>query len=54
MTTTGSNAETHCSEVESTKSVSDFVSPVAGTFAESSTVAVAEPEMLTSDPTGTL
>lgn len=45
-------AETPCGELESTKTVSDLVSPVTGTIAEINTGAVSDPEVVTKDPYG--
>lgn len=45
-------AETPCGELESTKTVSDLVSPVTGTITEINTGAVDSPELVTSDPYG--
>ena len=41
-----------CGELESTKSVSDLVSPVSGTVLSINEAAVAEPAMINDDPYG--
>lgn len=41
-----------CGEVESTKTVSDLVSPVTGTVVEINTAAVEDPAVVSSDPYG--
>lgn len=45
-------ANASCSEVESTKSVSDIFAPVAGTIAEVNDSLADEPERLNDDPYG--
>lgn len=39
-------------EIESTKAVADFLSPVAGTIVEVNTAALDDPTIVSSDPTG--
>lgn len=46
------SAGEHCGEVESTKSVSDIVSPVTGTVVAVNDAVVAEPGLVNSDPFG--
>lgn len=41
-----------CGEVESTKTVSDLVSPVSGTVEDINTTAASDPALITSDPYG--
>ncbi|MBI5340965.1 glycine cleavage system H protein [Mycobacterium sp. BK558] len=45
-------AQSPCGELESTKTVSDLVSPVSGTVTEVNTEAVEAPELVTGDPYG--
>jgi glycine cleavage system H protein len=41
-----------CGEIESTKSVSELISPVTGTIEETNQVAIDSPEIVNSDPYG--